>query len=169
MTIVVSDTGPLLHLHQAGVADLIAELGEIYVTPQVWTELQRHSASYRQNGPPTWLRLSTPTSRTLQQAFEWLRAGLLDEGEAEALAYAQEIEADLFLSDDTAARTMGQSLGQEVRGSLGIILYLAAKGVLNRNKAFQVLDNLENQSTLWMSAKVRNAAHQALRETFDRQ
>ncbi len=166
MTIVVSDTGPLLHLHQAGVADLIAGMGEIYVTPQVWTELLRHAPSFRQNGPPAWLRLITPSSKALQQAFEWLQAGLLDEGEAEALAYAQEIEADLFLSDDTAARTMGQSLGQQVRGSLGIILYLAATGILDQSKAFQVLDDLENQSTLWMSAKVRNAAHQALHQTF---
>ena len=168
MKIVVTDTGPLLHLHQAGAADLIASLGEIYMTPQVWSELQRHAPSFRQTGHPSWLQLVMPSPDANQQAVEWLQAGLLDAGEAEALAHAKEISADLFLSDDTAARTIGDSLGLQVRGSLGVVLYLAATGVLSQDTAIKVLDDLEHQSTLWMSAKVRGAARQALHQIFDR-
>jgi predicted nucleic acid-binding protein len=168
MNVVVTDTGPLLHLHQAGAAYLIASLGEIYMTPEVWSELQRHAPSFRQTGVPSWLRLILPSSEAKQQAVEWLQAGLLDAGEAEALAHAKEISADLFLSDDTVARTMGESLGLQVRGSLGVVLYLAATGALDQDKAIKVLDDLEHQSTLWMSAKVRSAARQALHKIFAR-
>lgn len=166
MNIVVTDTGPLLHLYQAGAIDLIASLGEIQMTPQVWSELQRHAPSLRQTGFPSWLRLIKPSLKVNRQAAEWLQADLLHAGEAEALAYAKEIGAGLFLSDETAARTIGQSLGLQVRGSLGVVLYLAATGVLSRERAAKVLDDLEHHSTLWMSAKVRNAAHHALRQIF---
>lgn len=64
---------------------------------------------------------------------------------------------------------MGESLGLQVRGSLGVVLYLAATGALNQDKAIKVLDDLEHQSTLWMSAKVRIAARQALRQIFARE
>ncbi|OYW76400.1 MAG: hypothetical protein B7Z37_08700 [Verrucomicrobia bacterium 12-59-8] len=168
MNVVVTDTGPLLHLHQAGAVDLIAGMGEIYMTPQVWSELQRHAPSFRLTGVPSWLRFIQPSSGADQQADEWLQAGVLDAGEAEALAHAKEIGADLFLSDDTAARSIGESLGIQVRGSLGVVLYLAATSLLSQNKAIKVLDDLEHQSTLWMSAKVRNAARQALHQIFIR-
>ncbi|WP_395741848.1 hypothetical protein [Prosthecobacter sp.] len=166
MTVVVTDTGPLLHLHQVGAIDLIASMGEIQMTPQVWSELQRHAPSLCQTGLPPWLRVITPSANASRQAVKWLQADLLHAGEAEALAYAKEIGADLFLSDDTAARAIGQSLGLQVRGSLGVVLYLAATGILTRERAAQVLDDLEQQSTLWMSAKVRSAAHQALQQIF---
>ena len=42
MSVVVTDTGPLLHLHQVGAMHLLAHLGSVDVTPTVWSELQRH-------------------------------------------------------------------------------------------------------------------------------
>jgi predicted nucleic acid-binding protein len=168
MNVVVTDTGPLLHLHQIGVMDLIARLGDIHVTPQVWAELQRHAPSLKESGLPEWLTWIIPSATAADQAAQWQQARLLDAGEAEALAYARDISADLFLTDDTAARTLGESLGIQVRGSLGVVLYLAASGHLSSDEASQVLDALEQRSTLWMSAKVRAFARVALRAIFER-
>lgn len=39
MKVVVTDTGPLLHLHQAGADHLLSHLGDIQLTPTVWREL----------------------------------------------------------------------------------------------------------------------------------
>lgn len=39
MNLVVTDTGPLLHLHQIGAGDLISRLGENHLTLYVWAEL----------------------------------------------------------------------------------------------------------------------------------
>ena len=148
--------------------DLIARLGNIHVTPQVWAELQRHAPGLKESGLPEWLTWIIPSASATEQAAQWQQARLLDAGEAEALAYARDISADLFLTDDTAARTMGESLGIQVRGSLGVVLYLAASGHLPSEEATQVLDALEQRSTLWMSAKVRAFARVALRAIFER-
>jgi predicted nucleic acid-binding protein len=144
---VVTDTGPLLHLHQAGGMELLAYLGEVHITPVVWNELPRHTPSFRTRGYPVWLKLSHPSAAAALQAAQW-GARVLDAGEAEALAYAQETQADLFLTDDTAARTLGESLGMHVRGSLGVILFAATSGHLDHAGCSKVLTNLELKSIL---------------------
>lgn len=166
MNVVVTDTGPLLHLHQAGATHLLAHLGNIQLTPTVWNELQRHAPSFATSGLPSWLFLAQPSASANLQASQWVNAQVLHAGEAEALAHAREIQADLFLTDDTAARTMGESLGIHVRGSLGVLLFAAASGHLGKAACLQTLDDLETQSTLWMSGKVKLAARQAVSQIF---
>ncbi|NTW38137.1 MAG: DNA-binding protein, partial [Syntrophobacteraceae bacterium] len=39
MRIVVCDTGPILHLHEAGALELLAKAGEVFVPPAVDREL----------------------------------------------------------------------------------------------------------------------------------
>ena len=107
MNVVVTDTGPLLHLHQVGAMHLLAHLGDIQLTPTVWSELQRHAPSLATSGLPAWLSLAQPSASTLLQASQWVNAQVLHAGEAEALAYARETQADLFLTDDTAALRKG--------------------------------------------------------------
>jgi len=89
----------------------------------------------------------------------------LDAGEAEAIALARQVQADWFLTDDAAARLFAQALGLEVHGSLGIILWAAAVGHLNRAAAEGALNRLA-QSALWVSAKVLAEARSALDQLF---
>jgi predicted nucleic acid-binding protein len=166
MNVVVTDTGPLLHLHQVGAMHLLTHFGSLQVTPMVWSELKRHAPSLAISGLPAWLALVQPSASTELQASQWVNAQVLHAGEAEALAHARENKADLFLTDDTAARTMGESLGIHVRGSLGIVLFAAASGHLDKAECLQILTDLEKQSTLWMSAKVKSAARQAVSQIF---
>ena len=166
MKVVVTDTGPLLHLHQAGADDLLPHLGDIQLTPTVWRELQAHAPSLVTSGLPAWLSLSQPSAFAVLQASQWVNAQVLHAGEAEALAHAREIQADMFLTDDTAARAMGESLGLHVRGSLGVVLYAASSGHLDEAGCMQILADLETQSTLWMSAKVKAAARLAVCQIF---
>jgi predicted nucleic acid-binding protein len=166
MTLVVTDTGPLLHLHQAGAVELLGWLGEVHATPIVWRELQRHAPTFAPSGLPAWLKLCQPSSTAILQALEWVNARMLDPGEAEALAHAMESRADLFLTDDAAARALAESLGLEVRGSLGVILRASAGGHLDHAASLRVFSNLELRSTLWMSAKVKTAVRDAISEIF---
>jgi len=166
MTVVVSDTGPLLHLHQVGAEHLLAHLGHVQVPPAVWRELQRLAPGFTVNRMPEWLSESQLSASASLQARQWVSARILHAGEAEALACAWEIQAAMFLTDDTAARTLGESLGIQVRGSLGVILHAAACGHLDQTTCLQLLDGLEKRSTLWMSAKVKAAARQAAVRIF---
>jgi predicted nucleic acid-binding protein len=163
--VVVADTGPLLHLHEIDAAHLLGHFGTIHVTPTVLTELERHAPGCFGNMPDWWVP-SAPSSAAQELGSRWIDSGLLDSGEAEALAFAQEIHADCFITDDSAARTLGESLGIQVRGTLGIVIHAAATGQMDRAEAESKLSDLEHRSTLWMSARVRHAALQALFQIY---
>jgi predicted nucleic acid-binding protein len=68
-------------------------------------------------------------------------------------------------STDAAARLFAQTLGLEVHGSLGVVLWAAAVGRLGRAEAETTLDRLA-QSSLWISARVLAEAKAALDQLF---
>jgi predicted nucleic acid-binding protein len=132
----------------------------------VVAELQQKAPAIFRAALPRWAKRATPTTNALNKAADWVGAGLLHAGEAEALAHAQTIGSEMFLTDDTAARSMAESIGIPARGSLGVILYGAAMGYLNREEAEQHLSSLATRSTLWLSPRVRRKAEAALAEVF---
>ena len=159
-----ADTGPLLHLEQAGLLDLLAGIGRVFTTPAVINEWRRLGVSET----PEWLLTVEPVSANASAvAGSWIRSGLLHKGEAEVLAVACELKTDGFLTDDAAAREMASALGLEVRGSLGIVLGAASRGLLKGEHAFAALDALQSRSTLWLSARVRREAHAAMRRIVE--
>jgi predicted nucleic acid-binding protein len=99
------------------------------------------------------------------QATGWQQSGLLETGEAETIALALQLSATWLLTDDTAARVFATTLGFEVHGSLGIVLWAAARGHLSREEAAAALDRLAH-STLWISARVLVEARMALDRLF---
>ena len=60
---------------------------------------------------------------------------------------------------------MAESLGIEVHGSIGVVLWTAANKLVKRSEAKKLLTGLE-QSSLWMSPKVRTQARAALEKLF---
>jgi len=162
MKLLIADTGPILHLDEAGLSDLLPRLGEVHITPAVLAELERRNGWTR----PAWLHVVQPSPTALAKAREWTRFGLLDAGEAESLAHAKEVRPDYFLTDDNAARAAAETEGIEARGSLGVVLDCAALGICTRLEAEQALDALESRSTLWLTPKIRLLARQALENLF---
>src|SRR5437667_10350625 len=153
----VADTGPVLHLHEAGALHLLPLIGEIFLPPLVAAELRSLDPAL----PPKFAKPKTPSSIARQRALEWQHAGLLHGGEAEALALAVELKPDWFLTDDAAARLMAESLNIEVHGSIGVLLWVAANKLVKESEAKSFLAGLE-QSSLWMSPKVRAEARAVL-------
>ncbi len=156
----VADTGPVLHLHEAGALHLLPLIGEIFLPPLVTAELRSRIPAL-----PKWVKVQAITPTAQERALEWRRAGLLHGGEAEALALARESKAEWFLTDDAAARLMAESLNIEVHGSIGVVLWAAAKRLVRKSEAETYLTGLE-KSSLWMSLKVRVEARAALEKLF---
>ncbi|NPV28478.1 MAG: DUF3368 domain-containing protein [Firmicutes bacterium] len=161
---IVSNTGPLLHLSEAQALDLLGGAGEIHVPQAVDVEM-RFQAEKWQEQRPAWLIVDPLVPPHSAEAELWLEAGLLHVGEAEAIALARQIRADWLVTDDAAARLFAQTLGIEVHGSLGIVLWAAATGRLNCPEAEAMLDRLA-RSSLWLSPRVLAEAKKALEKIY---
>lgn len=156
----VADTGPLLHLAEAGASDLLPLLGEVVLPPAVETELARYKTGA--SIPPS-LRTLPLSAQAEAAADDWCKAGLVHRGEAHAIALAQELKADYLLTDDAAARLLATTVGLTARGSLGVILWLASQRRLSPAAAVRHLEQLAGTS-LWISPRVLTEAHAALKQ-----
>lgn len=161
---IVCDTGPLLHLREAASLELLESTGAVSVPPAVYFELVNHDPFW-ENTKPEWVRLEEIEPDHLVHSLRWRQAGLLDIGEAEALALALQIRADWFLTDDAAARLIAQQQGFEVHGSLGVILWGARTGLLRRAEAEKSLESLSS-SSLWIKPWVLQKAREALLQIY---
>lgn len=126
---VVSNTTPIIALSLIGRLDLARDLyGEVLIPPAVHEEVMAGGAN-------------RAGSVELQRAH-WFRtvpltdprhADLLvdlDRGEAEAIALALEIEADLLLVDERLARRHAQHVGLTITGTLGLLLKAKEQGLV---------------------------------------
>src|SRR5712691_6046621 len=165
MKLVIADTGPLIHLHQAQALDLLPLLGEVVVTPQVIREWSQQAPERRPQSPPTWLKIVSPSPAATARCESWVQSELLHSGEAESLAVALEIQPDWFLTDDAAAREFATTLNVETHGTLGVLLWACGQKWVSEVEATAILDRLEH-STLWLSRRVRAEVRQALKQLF---
>jgi len=139
--------------------ELLGLAGEVHIPASVAAEI----ADYRKPWvAPSWIRVTSLADVQTNESTGWQQAGWLDIGEADAIALARQINADWLLTDDAAARLFAQTLGLEVHGSLGIVIWAAAVGHLKRREeAYAILEQLAH-SSLWISSKVFAEAHKAI-------
>lgn len=161
---VVCDTGPILHLQEAGALDILQRVGQIFIPSAVLTELVRWLPEWR-GASPEWLSCVDLLPSANTEADSWVESGLLDPGESAALALARHLKADWFLTDDTAARLLASELGLEVHGALGVVLSAAARGHLSYAAARKTLLRLF-ESSLWVSQRVQKEALEVLEQLF---
>lgn len=125
---VVSDTSPLLNLALIDRLDLLAQQFETVTVPeQVWEEL-----TAGEDGVEALQTLRDKNDIDIVAAVESdlyreLRR-TLDKGEAAALSYAIEIEADLLLLDEQEARAAAKRHNLSVTGVIGVLLRGSATG-----------------------------------------
>ena len=129
--VVVADSSPLRYLIVVGEQELLPELfGETWIPSAVLIELSASStpAGVRTflNNPPGWLKVREPREETLETI-----SAELDRGERAALALARELNADLVLLDDAAARSEAKSLGFRITGTVGVLRLAAERGLIN--------------------------------------
>ena len=127
---VISDSSPLIALSRIGQLSLLRELYQDVTVPQgVVQEVTSNGA-----GQPGAEEVSTAdwiiAVRVKDQPFvESLRRDL-GEGEAEAIALAVELQADLLIVDDLLARQAARNLGLMFVGTVGVLLEARQKGLL---------------------------------------
>jgi predicted nucleic acid-binding protein len=129
---VVSNTSPLLNLAAIGhLAFLQQQFERVWIPAAVHAELRVEedlpgSQAAREAIAAGWLRMQEVPDRALVGILE----RDLDAGEAEAIAMAVHMKADLVLIDEREGRRIAKSLGLKVTGVLGILLRARSEGRL---------------------------------------
>ena len=147
--IVISDTSPLLNLAIIGHLELLRALyGEIVIPQSVYHELVLSGTGMPGSEDiqtATWIVVKPVKNRSLVTSLRLQ----LDEGEAEAIALATELSADLLLLDERKARVVAAQFGLKFTGLLGFLVEAKHKQRLVAIKP--VLDALLHQASFWVS------------------
>lgn len=136
--IIVSDTSPICYLLLIDCIEVLQVLYGVVIIPQaVADELNApESPPVVQNWiaqPPEWLQIQPVES------LQSLEIGKLDPGEQEAIWLAEQLEADLVILDDKAARRIAMKRGLTVIGLLGILKDAAGIGLIELQPTFERL------------------------------
>lgn len=119
--LVVVNTTPIIALSLVGELGLLRSLyDEVVVPSAVETEVLaggRDGIGSSELIEASWLRVAS-----LQDARRADLLADLDRGEAEVLALAQELSADLVIIDERLARLHAKRLGLTLTGTLGVLL-----------------------------------------------
>lgn len=121
-TRVVVNSTPLIALAKMSRLSILAELfGEVIIPKAVYTEVAGDSkgreGSVEVRGAH-WIKLKKVQQVTV---VEFLKA-TVDAGEAEAIALAKEVSADLLVIDDRQGRRLAEAVGIPCVGTVGILL-----------------------------------------------
>ena len=127
---VVSNTSPLLYLHQLGSIDLLPALYSYVLVPASVVEELAAGRAAGHDVPNVasfpWARVvSSPTLALLALATD------LGKGEAEAIAVAHERNALLILADGLARRH-AELVGVTLTGTLGVLVKAKAAGHIQK-------------------------------------
>ncbi len=150
--VVISDSSLLIHLSQIGCLNILKELfGKILIPPAVYREvvidgLERPGS--REVKEASWIKVVEVRNMHLKRILQLS----LDEGEAETIVLALEINADRVLLDDREARLQAKRLGLRVTGTLGVLLRAKKLGLVGslkeelnklRESGFRISKDLE--------------------------
>lgn len=158
--VVVVDTTPIIAL---AVIDQLGLLKDLYHTvvipPSVEAEIlagDRDRPGVREFQEATWIQKIAPNNpRQIEEFTD------LDQGEAEVIVLALELNADLVIIDERLARRQATRLGILVTGVLGVLLKAKADGKI---QAVEPLIRLLRQSGIWLSDALVNEVLRLARE-----
>jgi hypothetical protein len=151
--IVVSNSSPLVSLAAIGRLELLRMLyGAIFIPRGV-----HHEVAVTGTGRPgavevqsfAWITCHDVGNPTVVTALQ----GKLDLGEAEAIALALELPADLLLMDERLGRIEATRFGLRFIGTLGVLIEAKARGHLLAIKP--VLDELRTNAGFRVSEALR--------------
>jgi predicted nucleic acid-binding protein len=146
---IISNTTPILSLLKIDKLDLLKELyGTVIVPFAVYQEIEegKEKPYYQDLTLLDWieiLNIKNPNSR------EFLID--LDDGEAEVLILAKEINADLVILDEIMGRRYAKQYNIKITGTIGILLKAKENGLIPSIK--NLMSELVEKGT-WLNPKL---------------
>jgi len=132
--IVVSDTSILVNLALLNRLDILPALyGEVFIPTAVWEEiviLGAGKVGAQDIARASWIRRESPKNTIFVDSLRQT----LDNGEAQGIALAVELGADLLLIDERLGRMTAKYFNLEIIGLLGILVQAKQDGLINQIK-----------------------------------
>jgi predicted nucleic acid-binding protein len=118
----VGNSSPLIVFQRIGQLSLLQNLLEqLYIPPAVRFEV------FGSTPLPVWIKEQSLAQPLASQIL----AARIGAGEREAIALALELQANLLVIDDLAARRLAQSLKITIIGSLGLLVRAKERGLIS--------------------------------------
>ena len=152
--IVVSNTSPINNLAAINYLNLLRELYNGIIIPEAvnreLTGVGTPVAGATEVQTQNWIQTRQVANRELVNILRLE----IDEGEAEAIALAIELNAELLLIDEHLGRTVASRLGLDFTGVLGVLLECKSTGLIPAVKP--LVDNLIVQAGFWVNEPLYN-------------
>ena len=162
MSVVISDTSPVRALAYLGHLDWLEQLfHQVVLPPAVAAELRNPPTGLQAVDVGTWPFFVVRAPGNADRVAE-LRS-VLDVGEAEAIALAEELRAELVLIDELTGRDVARQCGLTVLGTLGVLLRAKQDGLCVAVRG--LLDRLQNELSFWVSPSLRRSILQQAGES----
>ena len=147
--IVVSNSSVIIALARICRLDLLEKLfGKIIVPEAVWREATVEGKPGREKVLRAgFIRVEEVRDRKLATLLK----ELVDDGEAEAITLALEVDADILLIDEHEARNLAKKLGLQIMGTLGVLALAKHRGLIPEVKP--IVDRLM-ESGFWVSRRI---------------
>ncbi len=162
---IVSNSGPLIHLAKIDCLKLLTELfGEVVIPYEVKLEVVDRG---KEEGAADaflieseikagWILVDQSKSSGLKEIAD--SAGI-EVGEASAIMLARKRKCPALI-DDLAARRFATGMGIEVAGSIGVLIRAARMGKKSKSEALDDLDKLAR--IMWLGVDVYEDARNAI-------
>ncbi|SEJ08934.1 hypothetical protein SAMN05216327_1069 [Dyadobacter sp. SG02] len=159
--IVISDTSVISGLVQSGHLHVLKNLYECIIIPKrVYLELQDLNPSFREKLESEWIEVREVANTSLVNEL----ADVLDPGEAEAIALATELRADLILIDEMNGRAVATQMGLSVIGTLGALAEAKQKNYISAVKP--VIEILVNECGFWLKPSLIERVLKSVNEQY---
>jgi len=161
----ISDTGPILHLHEIGRLAALSIVHPLRAPDLVWSELEARGI-----GHPALQKAGVDLTIASLEDSDWKNAlagagpQKIQPADAQvfALARSGRFQA-LVLTDDLALRQLIESHGATVAGSVGVLIRAYSSGKLDRRQLDDAFRALFDESTLHLSQAFRAYLAQLLK------
>lgn len=143
--IVVSNTSPLMNLAVINQLKIIEQLyGKVIIPEEVSNELSV-AGIYELIEQNPWIEKHQVKNKGLADSLKIE----LDDDEAETIALAIELKADMVLIDERLGRNIASRFGQKCIGILGMLMEAKHKGIIVSVKP--IVDDLITKAGFWVS------------------
>lgn len=160
--IVVSNTSPIINLAAIGRLNLLQQLyGKVVIPQSVYDEIvvsgSGQAGSFEVSNLD-WLE----TRSAADVALVALLQVELDSGEADAIALAVELKADLILMDERKGRKIAGRVGLRCVGLLGVLIEAKRTGLVSIVRP--IVDDLIGRAGFWIGPDLYQRVLQAADE-----